>query len=509
MRFLDVIGLALTSLWRRKLRALLTTLGVVFGTLVLVASLSVREGIRETVLRQYRKFGELRQVSVVPATPAPAAEPTEELKLPSGVSPERQQRLRQEDRRRHSVVNRPVRGLTAERLHSLAELPHVVSVTPSLALTCNGTLGGKSAHAFVVAAQPDDEHFLGRLLFGKAPGRSQPAVLVTEYFLSHLGIVEDSAVAAAVGKKLRLEYRPERPQEGLRLFLWTKAGRPSVESERLLRRLQGRLADALPALGLTEAEQSQVRHWLEPSKQPDETVSEAFTIAGVLRTAGPNEGGRWEQGWQRREADVVLPARAAEEFYFRLPTHRRRGFNHVTVEVDELDNVKGVMERIRAEGLGANALLDAVEREQFTYLMITSAMTLIALVALLVAALGITNTMLMGVLERVREIGIMKAVGARDTDIRRAFLTEGALVGLIGGVVGLALARLAAFPGDAWARASVEQRLSIRLEGSLFVFAPWLVVGAPLFACLVTTLAAYYPARRAAALNPVAALRYE
>jgi putative ABC transport system permease protein len=136
-------------------------------------------------------------------------------------------------------------------------------------------------------------------------------------------------------------------------------------------------------------------------------------------------------------------------------------------------------------------------------------MTLIALVALLVAALGITNTMLMGVLERVREIGIMKAVGARDADIRRAFLMEGALVGLVGGLLGLALARVASVPGDAWVRASVEQRLAVKLTESLFVFPPWLVLGAPLFACLVTTLAAYYPARRAAALNPVAALRYE
>jgi putative ABC transport system permease protein len=507
VRFLDVIGLALSSLWRRKLRALLTTLGVVFGTLVLVASLSVREGIKETVLRQYRRFGELRQVAVLPGRSAAA--PQKEVKLPGNVSPERQRRLRQEIGRHQPAPVEPAPGLTAEQLHSLADLPHVVSVTPSLVLDCSASLGGLLKHAFVMAAQPDDEHFRGRLIFGTAPAAGTSGALVNEYLLYRLGIVDDVAVAATVGKKLRLEYRPARPRKGLLLLLQSDTGRPSVDAERILRRMEARLPEALPVLGLTQAEEAEVRKWLEPTRQDEEVVTEEFTVCGVFRTPSANEGGRWELGWLRREADVVLPVRAAEELYFRVPGNRRQGITHVTLEVDELDHVKGVMEQVRAEGLQARALLDALEREQYIYLMITSAMTLIALVALLVAGLGITNTMLMSVLERVRDIGIMKAVGARDADIRRPFLMEGALVGIVGGLLGLALARVASIPGDAWVRASVERRLSVRLDESLFVFAPWLVLGAPLFACLVTTLAAYYPARRAAALSPVTALRYE
>lgn len=509
MRFRDLIGLALASLARRKLRALLTTLGVVFGTFVLVASLSVREGIKETVARQYRRFGELRQVDVTAAAAAPGAVPPKELTLPDDVSPERKRRLRQEARRRQPAPAAAPPGLTPERLRALAEMPHVVSVMPTLLLDCSASLGARAEHALVVAARADDVYFRKRLIAGRPPAADAGSALVTEYLLYRLGIVEDAAVAAAVGKKLRLEYRPVRPQQGLFLLLQTDTGRPSVEGERLVRRLQGRLTEALPALGLSPTEQATVRKWLRPAKRADEIVTEEFTVCGVLRSAPPNERGRWPRGWGRREADLVLPVRAAEELYFRVPRQRRQGITHATIEVDELDNVKGVVERLRAEGLDARALLDALEREQYIYLMITSAMTLIALVALLVAGLGITNTMLMGVLERVREIGIMKAVGARDADVRRTFLVEGALVGAVGGLLGLVLARAASFPGDAWVRATVEQRLSVRLDESLFVFEPWLVLGAPLFACLVTTLAAYYPARRAAALSPVAALRYE
>ena len=131
------------------------------------------------------------------------------------------------------------------------------------------------------------------------------------------------------------------------------------------------------------------------------------------------------------------------------------------------------------------------------------------MVALAVAALGIANTMLMGVLERVREIGVMKAVGARDGTIQMIFLVEGALIGLVGGVVGVLLARVLAGPGDAWMRSILERNTSIKLEESVFVFPVWLVLGAPAFACLMTTLAAVFPARRAARVDPVAALRHE
>jgi ABC-type lipoprotein release transport system permease subunit len=115
----------------------------------------------------------------------------------------------------------------------------------------------------------------------------------------------------------------------------------------------------------------------------------------------------------------------------------------------------------------------------------------------------------MSVLERVREIGVMKALGARDGHVLGAFLLEGALVGLVGGTLGVALAWAASFPGDAYLRRLVEQRLSVRLEESVFAFPPWLLLGVPALAALITTLAALYPARRAVRVDPAAALRHD
>ena len=143
------------------------------------------------------------------------------------------------------------------------------------------------------------------------------------------------------------------------------------------------------------------------------------------------------------------------------------------------------------------------------YLLIFGAMTCVAAIALLIAALGIANTMLMSVLERTREIGIMKAVGAGNGQLQLIFMMEGGCIGLVGGSLGLLLAWAASHPADIWVRSIVSRDLKIELRESIFVFPPWLTFTVLVFALLVTTLAAIYPARRAARVDPIAALRHE
>src|SRR5205807_9908608 len=144
--------------------------------------------------------------------------------------------------------------------------------------------------------------------------------------------------------------------------------------------------------------------------------------------------------------------------------HREQGYRRATVEVDDADHVKEVSAQISALGIGTRSLIEHIEREQFTYLLVFASMTIVAVIALLVAAIGIANTMLMSVLERVREIGIMKAVGARDHHIQAIFLVEGLLVGVVGSLLGLLLGWASSFPADSWVRATVSARLSINLD---------------------------------------------
>jgi putative ABC transport system permease protein len=103
----------------------------------------------------------------------------------------------------------------------------------------------------------------------------------------------------------------------------------------------------------------------------------------------------------------------------------------------------------------------------------------------------------------------MKAVGAAEGHIQLIFLIEGALIGLVGGVLGVLGSWGFSIPGDRWIRGQVATELKVELEESLFQFPPWLIVSVIAFCALVTTLAAVYPARRAARVNPVTALRHE
>jgi putative ABC transport system permease protein len=513
LRFRDLLGLALSALFQQKLRTLLTTLGVVFGTFVLVASLSVRCGVEDTIVREYSRFGELRQIQVIPGRARVGkGDPPPWPEVRGTMSEERRQRLRAELRRHalreEEIAATPIR-LTRERVAELAALPHVRAVDTWLTQGVRVRHGDRVEHALVMA--PHEEEVLRRRLIAgtylPADGRS---ALISEYLAYLLGFEDDDALARLPGTRLRLEHRTGGETPRLLLSLFRGEGKlPKAGEESVLDNLLRVLPDAVDKLPLTDKDKAELRRMLQPARPAEEVVlAEAVTVCGVLRIADDTEA-KGQQGWVQRSVDIFVPAKTAEEMFFRQPRNREHGYDSVFVEVDSLDNVKEVNRAIEAMRLRTHAWAEQIEREQFTYRLILSAMAVIALVALLVASLGICNTMLMGVLERVREIGVMKAVGARDGHIQLIFLVEGALVGLVGGLLGLLLGWAVSFPLDAWVRAKVESGLSIKLESSVFAF-PWgLLVGAPLFACLTTTLAAFYPARRAARVDPVKALRHD
>jgi putative ABC transport system permease protein len=168
---------------------------------------------------------------------------------------------------------------------------------------------------------------------------------------------------------------------------------------------------------------------------------------------------------------------------------------------------ENVEETVKKMDFSAYSYLDATKSMRRFFAVLDMFLGIFGSLALAVASLAIVNTLVMAVLERRREIGIMKALGASDADVQKLFFAEAATMGLIGGALGVALGwvigRIINFGTNLYL-----QRMKLPAE-NLWTVPLWLAAGAIAFALLVSVLAGIYPASRAAKLDPVRALRYE
>lgn len=176
------------------------------------------------------------------------------------------------------------------------------------------------------------------------------------------------------------------------------------------------------------------------------------------------------------------------------------------VRAENPSHVKRVEAELNSMGYETRAVLSNIEDMRRFFVFIDVLLAAVGAVALVVAGLGILNTQLMSVLERFPEIGVYKALGASDGDVRVLFLAEAAAVGALGGAAGLVLARgvstLLEIAANAYARSE-----GIEGEIAVFAFPAWLLAGALLFSIAVSVASGLYPASRAARVDPVRALR--
>lgn len=227
-----------------------------------------------------------------------------------------------------------------------------------------------------------------------------------------------------------------------------------------------------------------------------------YRVSGVLRSFG------------NRQDDSMI---ALDLAHLRQITGIREGAHFASVSIQEGLNPNDVRANIiaeleetkqRARGREDVPPFTVFTREQVSDMVGNIMLILqvfifgIASIAVLVGAVGITNTMYTSVRERTKEIGIMKAVGAKNTDITKIFLIESGIIGLIGGIggviLGIGLAKLV----ELYMRINPIVPLEV-------VISPLLVIFGLAFSFLVGCLSGFLPAKKAAKLSPVEALRYE
>lgn len=189
-------------------------------------------------------------------------------------------------------------------------------------------------------------------------------------------------------------------------------------------------------------------------------------------------------------------------------TQNQAAYNSIMVKCYEMDDVKIVQDKIKEMGFQTYSLTEDLEYQKQTSKSMQALLGAIGAVSLLVAAIGITNTMVMSIYERTKEIGVMKVIGASLKDIKRLFLVEAALIGLLGGIFGVLISLLI----SNIINSTGVQFLGMMTygEASKISSVPlWLCMVGLCFSALVGIISGYFPARRAMNLSAISAIHTE
>jgi len=235
---------------------------------------------------------------------------------------------------------------------------------------------------------------------------------------------------------------------------------------------------------------------------------QVFKVVGVLAASA---------GFGGTDNSVIMPVTAARNI---IPDIDKKSYNTISVKVADANNIAQVTADIDAKLLALHHVTNrtrdfTVTNSQATqqrFAGVTQTLTIflgsIAAVSLIVGAVGIANTMFTSVLEKTKEIGIMKAIGAKNRDIMAIFLLNAGLVGLVGGLLGILFGA-----GIAYILPQIGASFGVSLpgvRGSLkTLIPPDLLIGAIVISVAIGLIAGAIPAYRASKLRPVDALRYE
>lgn len=310
-------------------------------------------------------------------------------------------------------------------------------------------------------------------------------------------------VMGVASERVKVKYLAESTSisvEGVDPNMWQNFEEVEVDSGRLLSS-----GDTFAAIVGSSVASDIYSQPLTANRQV-EINGKTFTVVGVLQSA--LDGGT--------DSKIIIPVDTAREIFDDIESDE---FSSIMIKVESEEDLE-YMEEVITEILLISRGLIADEQDftirssaqmqsRFSEMMDTliTSLTGIAAVSLIVGAIGIANTMYMSVVERTRQIGVLKALGATNGDVMTVFLIESGLVGLMGGVFGVIM-------GVVVSSLMTGSGFSILPMGrfsnsSAVIFSPELIVGALIFSLVVGILSGVFPARLASRLQPVDALRYE
>ncbi len=246
-------------------------------------------------------------------------------------------------------------------------------------------------------------------------------------------------------------------------------------------------------------------------KKPFKNHVTKFRVSGILK---PDNN----MGSNRFFAGAIIPIKTSEsiprvnfssvwDILGSDSENNKSKYQSFYVRAESMSAIGPVSDKLKEMNFSILSITDQLDEIRNVFIVIDSFLGAIGIISLFVAALGIMNTMIMSILERTREIGIMKAIGGGETDIRKIFFVEATIIGTMGGLFGLILGWIVTEIAGFIINNFFNQDGEIPID--LFDFPFWLIGGAILFSIGVSLVSALYPAYRAAKVDPVQALRHE
>ncbi|WP_206459990.1 ABC transporter permease [Anaerovorax sp. IOR16] len=235
-----------------------------------------------------------------------------------------------------------------------------------------------------------------------------------------------------------------------------------------------------------------------------------YKAKGVGILANPNDESAWSTYMSLESLEQIQKdlKKARKETI----SYKSQGYDRAMVYVGDINDVETVSETIREMGFQTDSLNDWLKSMQDTARMIQGILGGIGAISLLVAALGITNTMIMSIYERTKEIGVMKVIGANLRDIKRMFLLEAAMIGFLGGVIGLILSYVLSFLMNTvllGVMSNILGSIGGGMGSTVSIIPWWVAVGSLGFSTTIGVVSGYHPARRAMNLSALESLKNE
>jgi ABC-type antimicrobial peptide transport system permease subunit len=451
MKSRDLTDLALRNLREALLRNALTTLGVAVGVASLVAMLSLGVGLQQLASKRLSQSGLFDTIFVTPKNNF------------RGMG--RPQREVESDK--------PPRPLDEDARREIEKLPNVIEVYPQVRFFTEVRFNNKP-YATVVGGMPDSSRNSGA--FDGMQGNFFSSPTANEAILQ-IEFAKDLSdkPSSLIGQELTLRYAERQ---------------------------------AIPAAG-GDASPGEADTGGGFSVVPKEL---RLKIVGIVETEPAAGYGGYGNARLLMPLETASTLRAAQVNDLRDIVRGSSSTTKVTypslsVRAKSPSLVENLEVSIKNLGFNAFSLLDASKSLRTFFSVFDLLLGIFGSLALAVATLGIVNTLVMAILERRREIGVLKALGAADSDVQQLFFVEAGVMGFLGGILGVGfgwlLGRAITFGTNVYLK---RQNLNpIELSSVPW----WLVIAAMVFAVVVSLLAGLYPASRAAKLNPVDALRYE